>query len=501
MLKVSSPKIIAKIVKQEIAKKGITKLVANFYNSLPRGEMYLVGGVVRDILMGRTKRGDLDFVVRGVAATDLKKFLTKYGDVNLVGRSFGVFKFRTRGRADFIDFALPRTEHARGSGAYRDFSVQSDPKLEIADDLGRRDFTVNALAWNTKTNDLVDQFGGLNDLRGGIIRAVGEPKERFLEDYSRILRALRFTTELNFEIEGRTWHAIKKLIPEINKKSGGSWIVPRETIAKEFLKSFAADPAEAFEWWNESGALAEIVPETAAMRRCGQPERYHAEGNVLEHTRLALRAIASPEFKKEFGYKNIPIYLALAVLFHDIGKPAVKKGGSPKDAGFTGHAAAGAKITREITNRLRLESYKAAEIDIETGRLAWLVGEHMFILHNDPKKLSFTEIESRFMRPDFPGDLLLALCWADIRGGKTSAEIVDLYMVHYLGVKNRIRGIRRRFPKGLPPRLLDGREVQNILKIKPGPRIAEILCDLRERQLEGKISTSGQAKKYLLSLE
>lgn len=498
MLKISSSQKIDQAVNRALAKNKITGLAKDFSKQFPKAEIFLVGGLIRDILMGRSKNGDLDFVVRNITADELKKFLSSYGKVDLVGKNFGVFKFKPRG-GDFIDFALPRTEHSLGTGAYRDFKIQSDPNLPLKKDLGRRDFTINALAWDLKSKKLIDYFNGINDIRAGIIRAVGQPKQRFLEDYSRMLRALRFAAELNFSIERQTWSAIKKLIRLINKKKQGNFIVPREIIAKEFLKSFYAQPLDAFEWWDGSGAFSQLVPEITALKSCGQPKDFHAEGDAWKHIRLALDVLNSKEFSQEFKQKQIPLYVSLGVLFHDIAKPKTAAPKSPRRGhiSFPGHARLGADMTRQIVKRLRLESHKAEGVDINPKKLAWLVEQHMFILGNDPKSVPWTTVEEFFMQKDFPKNYLLQVCYCDIKGSRMGAEISNLYELYYLGYRDKIRKLGKRFPAGLPKNLVDGNDIKKALSIKPGPKIAKMLQAVREEQLAGKIKTKKQALNFL----
>ncbi|MBU0649298.1 HD domain-containing protein, partial [Patescibacteria group bacterium] len=390
-----------------------------------------------------------------------------------------------------------------GTGAYRDFKIQSNPKLRLKDDLARRDLTINALAWDLKSKKLIDYFNGVNDLRAGIIRAVGQPKKRFLEDFSRMARVLRLATELNFTIERRTWNALKKLIRLLNKKKCGQFIVPRETLAKEFLKSFYADPLQAFEWWDASETFDVLIPEISALKLCAQPKIFHAEGSAEKHLHLALRALLSDDFKKEFGQSKIPLYVSLGVLFHDIGKPKTKTKKSPRNPRITfpAHAQIGAKMTRQIVKKLKLESYKAADIDIEAKKLSWLVENHMFILKNDPKEARWTTIEQYFMQKDFPKDYLLQMSFCDIEGSRMGARIANLYQLHYLGYKERMWKLARRFPQGLPKKLISGDDIKRVLKIGPGPKIAQALDLLREEQLAGKIKTKSQALAFLKNIE
>ncbi|MBI4434803.1 hypothetical protein HY635_03260, partial [Candidatus Uhrbacteria bacterium] len=280
-------------------------------------EAYLVGGIVRDASLGRDAK-DYDFVVRGVSADALRAFLAARGRVDLVGRNFGVFKFLPSGwpeDAEAIDIALPRTEHAEGTGGYRDVDVQSDPTLPIAADLARRDFTINAMAWDVRNRTLIDPFNGRDDLTQRIIRAVGNPSERFAEDRSRTLRGLRFAAQLGFDIEPATMAAIRATMPTINEQRPArktheqltllpgalEYVTPREIVARELIKSFDADPVRSMDLWDDAGAIAELMPEALAMKGCAQPDIYHSEGDVWTHTRLALAKLSSPEYRAEFG--------------------------------------------------------------------------------------------------------------------------------------------------------------------------------------------------------
>ena len=159
----------------------------------------------------------------------MEEFLTNQGKVNLVGQTFGVFKFVPKGgdKQNPFDIALPRKDFSLGTGGYRDVEIQTSPGLSIKKDLSRRDFTINAMALKWDKFDkrgaghwqIIDPYHGIEDLKKKIIRAVREPKERFKEDYSRMLRAIRFSCQLEFEIEEETWKALKNQIKFINKIS------------------------------------------------------------------------------------------------------------------------------------------------------------------------------------------------------------------------------------------------------------------------------------------
>ncbi|MBF8280576.1 MAG: poly(A) polymerase, partial [Candidatus Magasanikbacteria bacterium] len=324
--------------------------IKDFKKEFPKAGVFLVGGSVRDIILNRSSK-DYDFIVRGVSAAHLKNFLATHGRVDLTGSTFGVFKFRGQGFDHEIDIALPRREQAGASGGYRDVETQSDPEMPIEGDLGRRDFTVNAMAWDSESGQVIDPWKGVLDLKSRVIRAVGDPSARFGEDYSRMLRALRQAAQFNFSIEEKTLSAIKELIGKINASAPGGKeeqrLVPYEVISREFLKGFVSDPVRTIDLWAETGALKEVFPEILELKKCAQSPDYHSEGDVFTHSRLALEKTRSPEFKKYFP-EAVSARALVAILFHDIGKPetAKKEKDSARPGGFHisfhGHEKVGA---------------------------------------------------------------------------------------------------------------------------------------------------------------
>jgi poly(A) polymerase len=466
-------------------------------------EIYLVGGGVRDFILKKEIK-DFDFVIRNIEIKDLEKFLSKFGQVNLVGRVFGVLKFlpfKNWEKKNWIDIALPRKEHAFGTGGYKDFEVQSNPKLPIEEDLSRRDFTINAMAlkiFGEKKYELIDPFGGKKDLEKKIIKAVGDPKERFKEDYSRMLRAIRFACQLDFSIEERTWEEILKNISHLNDVYQEKRVVPYETIAKEFLKSFYYQPIKAFDLYDLSNAFSELIPEILKMKNCPQPEIFHSEGDVWTHTKLALEKLFSDDFKKQFNDERPSIELIISVLFHDIGKPFTIK--TPEKDGtdrirFNDHDIVGAKIAKEICERLRFSSPE--EINVDPERIFLLVKHHMFLIHGEIEKIKATTIEKYFFNPQFPGENLLKLAFVDIsstipKDGKP--DFSNFYkMIEKIEEVKKILKVKKELPKPL----LNGYEIMEILNLKPGPKIGEIKNLLREEQLSGRIKNKEEAIRFL----
>jgi tRNA nucleotidyltransferase/poly(A) polymerase len=456
-------------------------------------EAFLVGGAVRDAVIGRGDGQDLDVVVRGASLDELSDALSEYGTVNMVGKSFGVLKFRLEGGFGDVDIAWPRTERAGMSGGYRDFAVQSDPELPIERDLERRDFTVNAIAWRPTDGALVDPFGGLADIEAKVLRAVGDSHARFTEDHSRMLRGMRFACQLGFEIEPETWKAICERMPHIDDmrdgENGKERVVPYETVAKELVKAVDADPAHAAHLFYESGALLRLIPELTALSSCEQSPDHHSEGNVWIHTLLALSKLHGPEFSELFPGERPSAETAIAVLLHDIAKPetAAHDGGKIT---FYGHAERGAEVAHETARRLRLTS-----VGIDADRLSWLVKMHLFPNLVQLDSVRRTTLEKYFLNDVIAGRSLLHLACADALAAVRPDGSTDLATLRRLLVELKDIAANRQ-PDGKP--MLSGGEVMSALHLSPGPQVGSVLEMLKEAQLHGEVTTEEQARAFIL---
>ncbi|MBI4090115.1 MAG: HD domain-containing protein, partial [Candidatus Kerfeldbacteria bacterium] len=397
---------------QQLEHHPVGQAAAELLRDLPNARVFVVGGAVRDVLLGRTVK-DVDLVVAGVALDELARRLRTIGSVDAVGKRFAVLKV-TRPDGQQFDVALPRTDASFGTGRYRDVAVRADPNLPIEEDLERRDFTVNALAWEVGRQRLLDPFGGQADLHKRLIRAVGDPVERFQEDATRILRAVRFAVQLDFAIEPSTAAAMRPKLSLLQDQK----ITPPEVVAHELVGAFAANPVRAFDLWDEHGLFQALIPEIVAMKGCAQPPEFHAEGDVWTHTRLVLAVLSDPSFAQTFPGSRVTPQLAVTVLLHDIGKPPTQK--TPdRDAvdriRFDGHAEVGAKLGADIGRRLKLTS---AGLDLEL--MAWSIEHHLDTLNLDSMKLS--TIEKTYLQPPERGQLLQQLCWADGRASLDPEE-------------------------------------------------------------------------------
>ena len=228
-----------------------------FLDSITRkhGKIYLVGGPVRDKLLGQAPPKDLDFIVCGIDIDKLVKLLKRHGDVNLVGQTFGVIKFKPHDSGEVIDLSLPRRELSTGSG-HRDFKIDFDPNLPIETDLGRRDFTINAMAIEFPDGELLDPFGGRADLENKILRMVSE--RSFPEDPLRILRGIQFAARFGLSVEEKTQASMAR-------NAGLIKSVSPERITEELNKLLekAYTPSKGFHLMLEIGLLEIILPELA----------------------------------------------------------------------------------------------------------------------------------------------------------------------------------------------------------------------------------------------
>ncbi|MBI4261937.1 CCA tRNA nucleotidyltransferase [Candidatus Uhrbacteria bacterium] len=482
------------------------KLIATF----PEGEVYLVGGAVRDAVLGRDTK-DFDFIVREIAIDALEKFLATHGQVDLVGKSFGVFKFTPHGyTGEAIDIALPRTEHAlTGTGGYKDFAIQSDPNLPIERDLERRDFTMNAIAVKIQNAEcrmqngtVVDPHGGLKDIEQQLIRTVGRPEDRFKEDSLRILRAIRFACQLALSIEHEAWSTICAMMKRVNAvRDDGTRIVPLETIGRELVKAFYADPVQALDLLDACGGIQETMPELLPMKHCPQPPNWHTEGDVWVHSRLALAKLFAPEFQQEFPGVRPDAEVILGTLFHDLGKPYTIK--TPEKDGtdrirFSEHDNIGAEKARAICERLRFAQFPAdSPLHVDAQHIEWLVAKHLLPIKKKLEQMKVSTIEKYFMNSRVPGQKLLQVAYAD--GAATIHEGGKPDLENHFFVKARLQELfaQVRLTKKLPAPLVNGDDIMAAFGLKPGKQIADLLALARDAQLEGKVKTKEDALALL----
>ncbi|MDP2988959.1 MAG: CCA tRNA nucleotidyltransferase [Kiritimatiellota bacterium] len=307
------------------------------------------GGCVRDLIMGRAPK---DFDIATSAVPDQVEKL--FPGAVTVGKSFGVVRVRVQTHE--YEVATFRKDQAYRDGRHPEGVVFTDEQT----DAQRRDFTVNALFLDPLTGAVRDYVGGQADLAARLIRAVGRPDDRFAEDHLRMLRAVRFASTLNFELDPATADAIRRHAPQIEKVSA-------ERIQQELTRILleAPQPGTAIELLQAVGLLPVILPEVSALRGQEQPPQFHPEGDVWTHTIMMLNAMRP--WPAQGGQPDLR--LAYAILLHDVGKPGTAKFVENRIR-FDCHAGVGAALAEIILKRLRLPND-----DIKA--IAFCIGNHM----------------------------------------------------------------------------------------------------------------------------
>lgn len=421
-------------------------------------ELYEVGGPVRDRLLG-IRHKDHDLLCRRLTIGQISKILAPLGKVAAVGKSFGVVKFSPhRAPGLTIDIALPRKESSTGQG-HRDFDVAFDPMLAVEEDLGRRDFTINAMALSLADGRLIDPFGGKADLDARILRQVFP--RAFEEDPLRLLRAVQFAARLGLAIEPKTWEAMERCAALIETVSG-------ERIAEELMKLMRAPrPSVGFDLMLKSGLLKRVIPEVASLVGIEQDKR--PGDDVYGHTMRALDAAAGDSAIEHRAEAE----LLFAVLLHDAGKAKTAR----FDAGsgrvvFFGHQLASVRLARRWMERVRL-----ASTGLDTARILRLIEDHMF-----ETKASYTDRAIRRFVAKVGQDLiyeLLDLRLADNRGGKHPHGIKGVQRL-----RQRIREeLAKKPPFGPKDLAVNGHDLM-AAGIPEGPILGQVIRALVERVLD-----------------
>ena len=418
-------------------------------------EAYIVGGCVRDFLRG-VEPEDWDVTTNAKPDEIMKIFPKSFYENKFL--TVTVLTGSQNPKLKEIEITTFRKEAKYTDKRHPDF-VGFAKTLE--EDLARRDFTINAMAMDAGRRKkeegirVIDLFNGQEDLKNKIIRAVGDPRERFSEDALRMMRAVRFSVTLGegWKIEEKTEKAIKE---------NAFWIsaISKERIRDEFLKIIMSErAAEGIEKMRQLGLLKYIIPELEEGYKVTQNK--HHIYDCYEHYLRSLDYAA----KKGFN-----MYVRLAALFHDIGKPRTKKGEGP-DATFYGHEIVGAKMTAQILNRLRFPKK-----DIE--KIVKLVRYHLF--YYNPGEVGESSVR-RLLRKVGKENIeeLLQVRMADrIGSGVPKAEPYKLRHLRYMIEKVS------RDPISVKMLKVDGNDVMEILKIKPGPKVGQILQILLEEVIE-----------------
>ena len=413
-------------------------------------EAFLVGGCVRDVLL-ETKPKDWD-ITTNAKPEEIQKIFPE----SVYENNFGTVGVKTNSSDPGLEIIEITTYRLEGKYTDKRHPDEVVFAKTIEEDLARRDFTVNAIALRInleKSFELIDPFGGIQDLGRKIIKAVGDPEKRFQEDALRLMRAVRFMAQLDFKIEIETEEAIRKY-------AGLLEFVSKERIRDEFSKILMADgAAKGIDKLRELGLLKYVVPEL--MDGVGVSQNHHHIFTVFEHNLRSLEYAADKKFTLE---------IRLAALFHDVGKPASKRG-EGSDATFYGHQVVGAKIAIRILDRLHFSKNISEKV-------VGLIREHMFVY--DPETVTDAGARRLLRRVGAENmDDLFLLREADrIGSGVPKAQP---YRLRHL--KFRIEKVSKD-PISAKMLQLDGNDLMKDLNMVPGPRIGFILAILLEEVLD-----------------
>jgi len=412
----------------------------------------LAGGCVRDLLLGREP---IDYDVATDATPD--QVMQLFPDSVAVGAQFGVVQVWREDRK--VEVATFRADTSYSDGRHPDSVIYTQSPRE---DVQRRDFTINGLLMRPETGEVLDFVGGQQDLRAGVIRAIGQPDQRFSEDRLRLMRAVRFAARFHFAIEPETSAAIWRHANKIRSVSA-------ERLRDELTKILTEGAARrGFELLDETGLLVEVLPEVTAMKGVQQPPQYHPEGDVWTHTLMMIEGLEA----------GCSATLAWGVLLHDVGKPPTFR--SATETGdrirFNNHVDVGVRMAEEICRRYRFSNE-------ETAQILALIANHMRF--KDVERMRASTLK-RFVRlPQFGEHM--ALHRLDCL---SSHRRLDAY--EFVG-----RLLEETPPEGInPPKLLTGNDLQK-MGYQPGPLFREILRSLEDAQLEGEIQTREQAREHV----
>jgi poly(A) polymerase len=452
-------------------------------------EAFLAGGCVRDLLLGREP---VDYDVATSATPDV--VLEMFPRTFAVGAHFGVVLVASESGVGCEDGSVAErcvTEVAtfRSDGIYSDGRHPDEVRYTktAREDVQRRDFTINGLlidplqlrdariagpspspvafpaiapAQDGATNGalrtaVLDYVGGLADLDAGVIRAIGEPHRRFEEDQLRLLRAVRFAARFGFALEGQTAAAVRALAARIHS-------VSRERVRDELTKMLTEGKARrAFELLDESGLLAQVLPEVAKMKGVEQPPQFHPEGDVWIHTLMLLEQLEP----------GCELTLAWGALLHDVGKPPTFRV-APDRIRFDGHVEVGVAIAADICRRFRFSND-------ETRQILSLVESHMRFA--DAPRMKASTLKRFFRLNNFPEHL--ALHRMDCLAAHRNLDIYNFVRESYASMPEE--SVR-------PHPLLTGRELI-AAGYTPGPQFKPMLRAVEDAQLEGTIASPEEA--------
>jgi poly(A) polymerase len=413
-------------------------------------QAYLVGGCVRDLLLGREPA---DYDVSTDATPD--EVMRIFPETYAVGAQFGVVLVPNP-KGGTVEVATFRSDVGYSDGRHPDQVIFSkDPRKDVQ----RRDFTINGLLMDPLTNEVHDYVGGRDDLKAEIIRTIGDPKRRFAEDKLRMLRAVRFAARFRYKIEPATFASIQQLASKISQ-------VSHERIRDELTKMLTEGNARAaFLQLDATSLLGEVLPEIVAMKGVQQPPQFHPEGDVFVHTLLLLEKLPP-------GCSST---LAWGALLHDVGKPPTFRV-APDRIRFDRHVDVGVKMAEEICRRLRFSNE-------DTRQILALVDNHMRF--GDVERMKDSTFKRFIRMPRF--DEHLELHRIDALSAHGDLSLYDF-------TREKIAAMP---PEAIRPEALVTGDDLIAAGYEPGPQFKKILAAVEDAQLEGRLHNREEATTFV----
>jgi len=435
------------------------------------GRALLVGGCVRDELMGREAK-DWDLEVYGIEPGRLRELLDQFGEVNAVGEAFTVYKL-----GGHLDVSVPRHERKSGRG-HRGFVIEGDPSMTVEAATERRDFTVNAILKDPLTEELFDPFGGRADIAGRVLRAVSS--KTFAEDSLRVLRAAQFAARFEFAVAPETAELCRKI---------DLLDLPPERIWGEIEKLLlrARRPSIGLGWLHTLGVLDQLFPEIKALIDVPQDPEWHPEGDVFIHTGLTVDQ--ARELIDDLSYPK-QVTVMLAALCHDFGKPATTAFIDGRTRSRE-HEEAGVPPTESFLDRLNVHTFDGYDV---RAQVVALVRDHLKPGEFYKKRDEIGDGAFRRLARKCELDLLYRVAKADSLG--RNAEWVPREKWYDAAAQDWFieRARELAVESKAPAPLLLGRHLLE-MGLEPGPRIGEITRAIYEMQLDGRVSDLDEAKK------
>jgi len=444
-----------------------------------KAKAIVVGGSVRDHFLKLPSK-DYDIEVYGLdTMEELEEILSKYGSVNLVGKSFGVLKFTHAG--EVYDFSFPRRESKVGEG-HRGFEVEVDGSLDFETAAKRRDFTVNAMGYDVLGKSFLDPFDGVNDMQKKELRHIDDVT--FIEDPLRVYRAVQFSARFGYDLAEETFNLCKKMVEE-----GMLEELAKERVYEEWKKLLlkSEKPSQGFERMKELGIIEKYFPELQALIAVPQSKKWHPEGDVWNHTMMCVDVMSKqrrsgcphPDNDKQKTLKFM-----FAILCHDLGKPLTTTVDDEGNVRAIGHEGAGLEPSKTLMYRLMDEH------DFITALMP-LVEHHLKPSQFYAGKAKASAIRRLATKVNIEELVLVAR--ADFLGRTTKEAKLGVYEAgDWLLEKSKALAVSTK-PLDC---LLQGRDLIT-LGFEPSAKFKEMLDAVYTLQLEGTIATKDEAEVFI----